>query len=152
MRYSLLILPLLAASSVFADEMQAPPHGLLPAAYEDAEVIAQGKALHLDYCSACHGENLEGAENWKQLDADGMRQAPPHSGDGHMWHHSDVQNFMITKFGVEAVAGNGTTSNMPGFVDLLTDQEIASVLAFIKSTWPAHVVAAHNKANEGGHH
>jgi mono/diheme cytochrome c family protein len=61
--------------------------------------------------------------------------APPHDESGHTWHHSDHDLFAITKLGVGGVV-EGYESDMPAFGDILSDDEIASVLAFIKSTWP----------------
>ncbi|MFU0503812.1 c-type cytochrome [Pseudaminobacter sp. NGMCC 1.201702] len=44
--------------------------------------------------------------------------------------------FRITKEGPAVVARGGYESDMPGFRDVLSDNEIRSVLAFIRSTWP----------------
>ena len=41
----------------------------------------------------------------------------------------------MTKGGVQAVVP-GYESDMPAFEGILTDDEIADVLAYIKSTWP----------------
>ncbi|WP_324288662.1 c-type cytochrome [Hoeflea alexandrii] len=60
---------------------------------------------------------------------------PPHDESGHTWHHSDQDLFDITKLGVGGVVA-GYESDMPAFEDILSDEEIAAVLAFIKSTWP----------------
>ncbi|WP_292662015.1 hypothetical protein [Mesorhizobium sp.] len=38
--------------------------------------------------------------------------------------------------GPAAVVGGSYQSDMPGFGNVLTDEEIRAVLAFIKSTWP----------------
>ena len=61
--------------------------------------------------------------------------APPHDESGHTWHHSDQDLFAITKLGVGGVVA-GYESDMLAFGDILSDEEIAAVLAFIKSTWP----------------
>jgi mono/diheme cytochrome c family protein len=44
--------------------------------------------------------------------------------------------FLITREGLAAVVGGGYQSDMPGFGNILTDEEIRAALAFIKSTWP----------------
>jgi mono/diheme cytochrome c family protein len=62
--------------------------------------------------------------------------APPHDASGHTWHHPDGVLFRITKEGPAAVVGGGYESDMPGFGDILGDEDIRAVLAFIKSTWP----------------
>lgn len=132
-----------AAGEQAADMTQ----GFLP--YLDAAAVAQGAALYQDYCAACHGAALEGQDNWRERDADGYLPAPPHDVTGHTWHHPDSQLFMITKFGTEAIVGNGYRSRMAGYGDSLTDSEIITILAYIKSTWPAEVIKRHNQINAG---
>ena len=116
-------------------------------AYRDAETVLLGQALYGEYCAACHGEQLEGQPDWQSRDADGYLPAPPHDASGHTWHHPDRQLFEITKRGTAAIVGGGYQSNMPGFADDLTDEEIVSVLAFIKSTWPARIIERHDQMN-----
>ena len=62
--------------------------------------------------------------------------APPHDESGHTWHHSDEVLFRIVKEGTAAIVGGGYESDMPGFADVLSDEEIRAVLDYIKSTWP----------------
>lgn len=97
--------------------------------------LQRGKELYGDNCASCHGAELEGQPNWQRRLENGRMPAPPHDESGHTWHHSDRVLFEITKGGVEAVVP-GYESDMPAFVDVLTDDEIRAVLAFIKSTWP----------------
>jgi len=73
--------------------------------------------------------------------------APPHDETGHTWHHPDTQLFVMTKYGLAALIGDGYESDMPGFEDILTDDEILSVLAFIKSTWPPQIKDHHDRVN-----
>ncbi|MGR3712052.1 MAG: c-type cytochrome [Shimia sp.] len=56
--------------------------------------------------------------------------------------------FAITKQDSAAVVGQGYESNMPGFEDSLSDQDILNVLGFIKSTWPDRVIQMHNDMND----
>lgn len=130
-----------AASAAAAD----PASGLFP--YRDAQAVKQGKALYADYCASCHGAQLQGEENWRERDADGYLPAPPHDVTGHTWHHPDAQLFAITKYGIEELVGNGYKSRMAGYKDNLSDDEILSILAFIKSTWPEEVIARHDQMN-----
>lgn len=109
--------------------------------------LAQGKTLYSENCASCHGANLQGQQNWRQPGPDGVLPAPPHDETGHTWHHPDTQLFMITKHGTEAIVGQGYKSNMMGFGDILSDQEILKVLAYIKSTWPRRVLETHNRIN-----
>lgn len=119
--------------------------GFLP--YDDPAAIAEGREIYREYCAACHGGDLEGQPNWRQRDEDGYLPAPPHDMTGHTWHHPDRQLFLITKLGTEAIVGNGYRSRMAGFGDVLGDQDIVNVLAYIKSTWPAPVIERHNMRN-----
>ena len=120
--------------------------GLLP--YTDAEAVALGRMVYADHCAACHGENLEGEPDWQSRDADGYLPAPPHDTTGHTWHHPDELLIAITTLGTETIVGGGYRSNMSGFADILTEDEILAVLAFIKSTWPERLIELHNEINE----
>jgi mono/diheme cytochrome c family protein len=103
--------------------------------------ISGGKTLYTEHCAACHGGDLEGQPNWREVDENGMLPAPPHDETGHTWHHSNTQLFDYTKLGgQEALSRMGVTgfsSGMPGFGDTMSDAEIWDILAFIASTWPA---------------
>jgi mono/diheme cytochrome c family protein len=102
----------------------------------EAAVIAQGRQLYAGHCATCHGASLEGKPDWKRPLPSGRMHAPPHDASGHTWHHPDDVLFRITKEGPAAVVGGGYESDMQGFGDVLRDEEIRAVLAFIKSTWP----------------
>ncbi len=100
---------------------------------------AQGRALYADHCAVCHGAELEGAPDWRRPDADGRYPAPPHDATGHTWHHGDGMLFDYVKRGGQAVLddmGVDFRSAMPAFGGVLSDDEIAAILAFIRSTWP----------------
>jgi mono/diheme cytochrome c family protein len=99
-------------------------------------VIAHGRQLYSENCASCHGPELEGQPDWKRPLPSGHMPAPPHDASGHTWHHPDGVLFRIVKEGPAAVVGDGYESDMPGFEGLLSDEEIRTILAFIKSTWP----------------
>ena len=63
------------------------------------------------------------------------------------WHHSDDHLFQITKLGTEAIVGGGYKSDMPGFGDVMMDEEIRAVLEYIKSTWPQNIQRRHDLLN-----
>ncbi|MGB0697303.1 MAG: c-type cytochrome [Rhodospirillaceae bacterium] len=108
--------------------------------------LALGAEIYADQCAACHGVNLEGqTPDWRKRDADGRLPAPPHDETGHTWHHPTEQLFDLTKYGVAAFAPEGYQSNMPAFEGVLSDMEIRTVLAFIKSQWPAEIQARHDQ-------
>ena len=64
--------------------------------------------------------------------------APPHDASGHTWHHPDAVFFGIVKEGLVPgkYAPPQYESDMPAFGGILSSEEIRSVLAYIKSTWP----------------
>lgn len=118
--------------------------------YLQSHVVAQGQGLYAEYCASCHGANLEGEPDWRDRDADGFLPAPPHDATGHTWHHPDAQLLTITLLGTSAVVGNGYPSRMPGFGEDLTKEQILSILAYIKSTWPPEIIERHNEINKAG--
>ena len=113
--------------------------GAICVAVIEKDALAQdvnGQELYVEHCASCHGVNLEGQPNWRTRLSSGRMPAPPHDETGHTWHHADDQLFQITKQGIEALAPKGYESDMLGFGDVLSDDEIWAVLTFIKSTWP----------------
>jgi mono/diheme cytochrome c family protein len=94
--------------------------------YSQAQVN-QGAVLFLDNCATCHGAQAQGAENWMQPDAAGVRGAPPLNGSGHAWHHSlDSLIQTITQ-------GRGA---MPAWKGTLTEEQMIATLAWTQSLWP----------------
>jgi mono/diheme cytochrome c family protein len=102
----------------------------------DQKQIAFGRSAYDAHCARCHGKNLEGQADWQTRLPNGRLPAPPHDASGHTWHHPDKVLLGITKNGLKPYAGGDYESDMPAFANILTDQEIGAVLAFIKSTWP----------------
>jgi mono/diheme cytochrome c family protein len=98
-----------------------------------------GETLYQENCASCHGANLEGQPDWRSRLPNGRLPAPPHDASGHTWHHPDLVLIDITRRGTAAIVGNGYESDMPGFEGVLTDQEIADIIDYIKSTWPERI-------------
>ena len=109
-----------------------------PITRDSALMIARGKIIYESYCVSCHQVNLIGAENWKGLDEDGHRKAPPLNGTGHTWHHDDATLHNIIKYGLVKLVKN-YEGKMLGFEDNLKDKDIDSVLSYMKSFWPEDV-------------
>ncbi len=105
------------------------------------ERLALGRQLYDANCAACHGIELEGEPDWQRRRADGTLPAPPHDETGHTWHHPDELLFDITKQGTAAFAPAGYKTNMIGFADTLSDDQIRAVLDYIKSRWPEKIRA-----------
>jgi mono/diheme cytochrome c family protein len=119
-----------------------------PISADDPRQVALGAAVYAARCAQCHGANLEGQPDWQQRLANGRLPAPPHDSSGHTWHHPDEILFGITKNGMAPYASADYESDMPAFAGVLTDDEIAAAIAFIKSRWPADIRARQTHVNE----
>ncbi len=104
--------------------------------------IALGEQVYQASCAECHGANLEGEADWKLPAADGGFRAPPHDETGHTWHHGDAYLIESIRLGGTRLTPEIGISNMPAYDTVLTEAEIAAVLAYIKSTWPPDIRAA----------
>ena len=107
--------------------------------------VSQGNELYTEHCAACHGVNLEGEPNWTKRKANGALPAPPHDPSGHTWHHSDEVLLKLTKYGPRIFAGLDYVTDMPAYQNILSDDEILMIIAFIKSTWPAEILDAQQR-------
>lgn len=110
----------------------------------DRGLVAQGQTIYEYHCASCHGVTLQGQPEWRKRRADGKLPAPPHDQSGHTWHHSDGMLFDMVKDGLVPgiTAPPGYKSDMPAYGQILADEEIIAVLAYIKSNWPANVLQA----------
>lgn len=129
--------------------------GLATGAMADHELdnrdLGNGQVRYAEQCASCHGANLEGQPDWRTPDENGILPAPPHDESGHTWHHDNQLLFEYTRLGgQEALAARGVTgvtSGMPGFGDLLSDDDIWDILAYIRSTWSERVQDIHASRN-----
>ena len=124
----IIVLGLLLSGNTYSDNHY-------PITRDSELMIVRGKIAYQNNCVSCHQVNLAGAENWKGLDEDGHRKAPPLNGTGHTWHHDDKTLHAIIKNGLAKLVKN-YEGKMMGFEDKLSDKDIDSVLAYIKSYWP----------------
>jgi len=126
---------LLALISFLFITETAYSHSHFPITRDSTLMVARGKIIYENNCVSCHQVNLIGVENWKGLDEDGHRKAPPLNGMGHTWHHDDDTLHNIIKYGLAKLVKN-YEGKMLGFEDNLKDKDIDSVLSYIKSFWP----------------
>ena len=108
----------------------------------DRDQIALRLGVYETHCASCHGQNLEGEPDWQVQNEDKSFRAPPHDASGHTWHHGDDQLIESIRLGGARLPEEiGGSSNMPAFAEVLSDEEIAAVLTYIKSTWPDDIRA-----------
>jgi len=100
----------------------------------DPAQIARGQIIFQKNCAGCHGQNAEGTTNWRKPLENGRYPPPPLNGTAHAWHHSteELKQFILN-------GGPPGEGRMPGWANILTDQEIDDVLVWIKSLWPDEV-------------
>jgi S-disulfanyl-L-cysteine oxidoreductase SoxD len=80
----------------------------------------RGSYLYETHCKACHGDRNGNGRT---------AGASPHNEKGHSWHHPDTQliDWVLNgKFRAEA---------MPRFKSTLTEEDVRSILRFIKGWW-----------------
>jgi mono/diheme cytochrome c family protein len=93
----------------------------------DAETVERGRQLYDASCASCHG----GATGGEISDI-----PPPHNAEGHTWHHSDCLLADIVRDGPAPRPGTGEDfPAMPAFGDELGDDDIAAILAYLKTWW-----------------
>ena len=100
-------------------------------------------SISLEDCEFYHAQVIPGLSapikgEWdlrKGVDEDGHQKAPPLNGTGHTWHHDDKTLHSIIKYGLVKLV-KGYEGKMMGFEENLSDKDIDSVLAYIKSYWP----------------
>ena len=105
------------------------------------EQVQRGEAIFEAQCMACHGEGARGDENWRTRDEDGNLRPPPLDGSAHAWHHPLDELRVIIADG---------QSNMPGFGNTLSEEEIDAVIAWFQSLWPDEVYEAWEAYDEAG--
>ncbi|WP_291764382.1 MULTISPECIES: cytochrome c [Maricaulis] len=114
----------------------------------DERLVAMGEPLYQIHCASCHGAELEGQQHWQRRLPNGRLPAPPHDETGHTWHHPDSMLFDITKYGTAALLPEGYQTDMGGYEQILSDEEIRAVLAYIKSRWPEEIRQRHRQMSE----
>ncbi len=117
----------------------------------DPALVNLGQVVYAEHCASCHGDKLQGAENWQTRNADGTLPAPPQDARGHNWHHADDVLLQIISGGGQSFMPKGGKSMMPGFQDKISAREIAGVLAFIKSRWPHEILDRQQKTSGHSH-
>lgn len=101
------------------------------------EVLDTGRALYVENCSSCHGEQGQGATDWRKRGPDGKWPPPPLNGTGHAWHHPLPVLYHVIMEGSPAGSGN-----MPAWKGKLSREEVLAIIAWFQSQWPDELYAA----------
>ena len=117
-------------------------HNHFPITTDSKLMIERGKIAYEKNCVSCHMINLVGAQNWKGMDEDGHRKAPPLNGTGHTWHHTDELLHRMIKYGFAKLIKN-YEGKMMGFGDKISDEGIDNILSYIKSYWKDDIYEYH---------
>ena len=90
-------------------------------------VLAAGKELYKNNCADCHADHGEGREP----------AAPPLAGNRAVTMSSAVDPIRMVLFGgySPGTAGNPRPFGMPPYSLVLSDEEIAEVLLYVRSSW-----------------
>jgi mono/diheme cytochrome c family protein len=97
-------------------------------------VLASGEDLYNKNCADCHGKQGEGRG------VPGVVAAPALAGNRNVIMTSAVNPIRMVLFGGYApgTAGNPRPFGMPPYSLTLSDEEIAEVLIYIRSSWGNH--------------
>ncbi|WP_428609681.1 c-type cytochrome [Sedimenticola sp.] len=121
-----LLLLLVISQTISAETGRAPT----------ADQVNAGKVLYQRYCVACHGENGVGeAPIPDTIRAPGYFTAMPLDEQSHAWHHSDEQLQETILQGLQR------TQRMPAWKAVITPDQAALLVAYIKSLWSPRIVA-----------
>ena len=96
--------------------------------------VDMGRPLFAAHCAPCHGDDGQGAENWREPLLDGKYPPPPLNGTGHTFHHA-IRSIILT-INEGGVPWDGV---MPGFEDKLSEEEIDAIIAFFQSKWSPEI-------------
>jgi mono/diheme cytochrome c family protein len=91
------------------------------------EMLKRGATVYKDNCAECHGDNGEGAVN----------AYPPLAGNRAVTMSVAANAIRAVLSGgfLPATAGNPRPYGMPPFAHVLSDEDIAAVLSYVRASW-----------------
>jgi mono/diheme cytochrome c family protein len=98
-----------------------------------------GARLYDAECAACHGVLRTGRAPAAPSGARVQHSAPSLGADGHAWQHPDARLAEIIGRGTGAPTRADGAPAMPAFAERLDPGQVAAVLEFLKSRWPAGI-------------
>lgn len=88
------------------------------------DLVQVGQPLYQQNCASCHGDSDTRPP---------VPFAPPHTDEGHTWHHPDRNLVDWILDGVPLATA------MPEFRGQLSEEEVRAVVAYIKTFWPSRI-------------
>lgn len=113
-----------------------------PWQYQEASAVTQldtpGAHTYVTHCASCHGQDGKGQPDWM----------PPLAGATSSLAKESASAINITLNGSQRIVAAGVPDayRMPAFREHLSDQQIADVLTFVRSTWGNHADPVEAKA------
>jgi mono/diheme cytochrome c family protein len=96
--------------------------------------LIDGQYNYNFHCGHCHGYNGEGqlASSIPRAREMGLHLVPPQDSTGHAWEHPDQLLIRVIQDGIPNPL---MQFPMRGFRDVLTEQQIRNILAYIRLWW-----------------
>jgi mono/diheme cytochrome c family protein len=115
----------LHAIAVYLKDQPGEEHGAPPAA--DAAVLRMGGKIYADECSACHGSDGRGTPGL----------FPALAGAPAVRQNDATSLLHVVLRGARSVGTDQapTAPAMPAFAWLLTDDQVAAVLTYVRNSW-----------------
>ena len=142
-----LTLTLAAAALVACSKDDPSSNSVTPAGSRfDTASIARGAELYAQHCALCHGPQAQGHPDWQAPSDGSFAAAPPLNGTGNDWKRSRRELIAVIMDGVVRKDG---VPVMPAWMQRLSERDIADIIAWFQSQWPAPVYEGWYKANLG---
>lgn len=124
-------------------DAQTPGSTTVNGRWYTAEQVDLGRSLFSTYCADCHGDSAEGTGDWRKADENGNYPPPPLNGTAHTWHHP------MRILGQTIAAGGVPFGGaMPGFSEVLTNEEARAIISYFQNIWPDQIYARWQEIND----
>ncbi len=122
----------ISAMRAYLHSLPVKPEAPRPAPFASDAVLKLGGAIYARHCADCHGKDGRGA-----LDAAGAPAYPPLAGNTTVTLRDPVNAIRIVLNGgfAPATAGNPRPYGMPPYSPVLSDDEVAAVLSYVRASW-----------------
>jgi len=114
-----------------------PDQETVPGRWYTATQVEIGAQLYQTHCAACHAADGSATAEWRTSNAAGNYPPPPLNGTAHTWHHPrEVLEYTIANGGVDF------GGLMPGFAEVLNEEQRLAIIAWFQSLWSDDIYAS----------